>query len=567
MTDIDKTKPYVQYAYDVINGQIPACVHTKNACRRFLDDFKRDDIYFNYKKVDRVISFVQILKHHDAPPGVVNTPIVLRPWQQWIVCNIFGWYYTKDNVRRYTRSYIEVSRKSAKTQLMAALGMFSLIEYRSANQILLAASTREQAHRLFDFCKHFGAQLDGTGREIKILRDRIVLKSTGAYVYVLSADAGKSGDGYCPYFAAVDELHQAPNSLTVDTLRSGMTKPGAHLTTITTAGFSKSSYCYEVRQNMVDILAGRKQDDRYFGCIWTIDSDDDWKDKDCWIKASPNLGYSAPVSFYEDMFNAALNSPTDEANFKVKNLNMWGQLAENVWIKNEYIEPCLGKVDPSTWKDDYVFCGIDCGAVHDITAVSYCRFNSKTKMPEFYTEYYLPETCLDDSENKDFYNRVYQQGYLKLTPGNVTDYDKIMQDICTFSERFGNNALIYYIGYDSWNATQLAINLTNAGLRMRPVSQSLGAMNRATKELERLIYGKRVLIHHEPLIQWMFLFCVLRVDHNGNSKPSKSMNNNANDIKARKIDGIIAMLNALTVLLEEGRFIYMQSEDEESDDE
>ena len=554
----DKSKAYVMYAYDILDGRIPACVHIKNACRRFLDDFERDDLQFNYAKVDRVISFVQILKHHDAPPGIVNTPIILSDWQVFIVSNIFGWEYKETGIRRFSRSYIEVARKNAKTQLMAALGMFSMIEYVSANQILLTANTREQAGRLFDFCKAFAKQLDPSGKQLKVLRDRILFKETGAYVVVLSSDA-KTADGYNAAFATIDELHEAPDSKSVDVIRSGQVKPGAHLAMITTAGFNSNSYCHSLRNIVADVLARRAEDDRLFGLIYTVDTEDlegdNWQNRDIWIKASPNIGKSAPYEFYEDCLTASKISPTDALNFKVKNLNIWGSDAANIWIPGGYVDKCRGKIDFETWRDDFVTIGVDLSAVHDLTAVSYCHYDKKNDKIEFHTEYYLPETCLHDSENKDFYKRMYLENRLNLTQGNVVDYDKITNDIVEHQKKYGYVCLS--IGYDSWNATQFAVNQQSMGFRMKPISQSLGAMNRGVKELERRIYSEKCVIDDNQITSWMFSNAVLRVDGNGNTKPTKCVNASGNAVGMRKIDGIIAMLNALIVLLEDGQVVFI----------
>lgn len=570
MPVIDSSKAYVKYAYDVINKIIPASVHNINACRRFINDFNRDDLEFNYKKVDRVIQFVEILKHHDAPPGIVNTPIILSDWQKFIVANIFGWEYKATGIRRFSRSYICVARKNAKTQLMAALGMFSLFEYRSANQILLTANTREQSGRLLDFCKAYAKQLDPAGKSLKIKRDRIEFKDTGGYVLILSSDY-KSADGYNPYWACVDELHESGSadgegSRGVDVLKSGMVKPGAHLSMITTAGFDTQSFCYQFQNIVADVLAGVKQDDRLFGMIFQIDSDDLYTDKNCWIKASPNIGKSAPWEFYEDGLAGALNSPTDERNFLVKQLNVWQQTNE-VWIPDGYIRDVMQPVDIKKIGDDeFTYLGIDLSAFSDMTAVSYAWWKESEEKYYFYTDYYLPEACLLEGQNAEFYRRMKKENWLKITSGNVVDYEYILKDILTKKEKFG--LIIKKIGYDSWNAYSFVIQSINAGLKQslwEPVSQSIGNFNRGTKEMEKIILAKECVIDANPITQWMFQNCVIKCDHNGNIKPTKAITGKGSDIKWRKIDGIISMIESLMITMQFGRkLIYMPGSEDSS---
>ena len=54
---------YYQYAEDVISGKIIAGETIKLACKRFLNDLKRDDLIFDESVVDNAIQFIATLKH------------------------------------------------------------------------------------------------------------------------------------------------------------------------------------------------------------------------------------------------------------------------------------------------------------------------------------------------------------------------------------------------------------------------------------------------------------------------------------------------------------------------
>ena len=70
----------------------------------------------------------------------------------------------------------------------------------------------------------------------------------------------------------------------------------------------------------------------------------------------------------------------------------------------------------------------------------------------------------------------------------------------------------------------------------------MGNFNRPTKEMERLILSGDVVIDNNEITRWCFKNVELKSDHNGNVKPNKS-------IKAKKIDGAIAMIQALGTYL------------------
>ena len=123
---------------------------------------------------------------------------------------------------------------------------------------------------------------------------------------------------------------------------------------------------------------------------------------------------------------------------------------------------------------------------------------------------------------------------LTVTPGNVTDYDYITNDIVEISKTL----VINKIFYDPYNATQWAINCTEIGLPLEPYSQNIANFNRPTKELERLILSKNCIIDNNEITRFCFSNVTIKSDHNGNVKPVKYIDN-------KKIDGVIAMLMAL----------------------
>lgn len=569
MIEIKREKEYVNYAYDILEGKIPACQYVKSACRRFLDNFERDDLTFRYDIVDRVIAFAGCLKHFNSPdPAMNGRYITLSDWQMFIVANIFGFWVKKDGSRLYHTGYIEVSRKGAKTMLMAIIGLYQMIsDPNNAQQILLCANSREQAGRLYEYIQNFCIQLDPKQKDLIVMRDRVKVKASGAFCLTLSSDSKRS-DGYLPTIGIIDEGHEMKDTGNYDVLRSGAVSKLSFIGIITTSGFNQDGPCYQIRQDSIDVVTNIKQDDRHFVLIYTLDKDDDWKNRDCWLKSQPNLGKSVSWEFYDMEFQAALNSGFQERNFRVKNLNTW-VATENVWIPDSYIRDVMAPVDMSKWSDCYVFCGLDCGAVHDITAVTYLCYRQDIKKFEFYSDCYLPEACLKEGENKEYYSRMARDGFLRTTPGNVTDYDTIHNDILEKQRKYG--FLIFMVGYDQWNATQLAINLQNSSVRMQPISQALGAMNKGTKTLEKLIYAKECIIDKNPVVRTMFQSCQLKVDWNGNAKPNKAVTTSGSNIVSKKIDAVIAMINALIALMDYGKRIYnfndTGSDDEDEDED
>ena len=134
-------KPYYRYAEEVTEGKIVCGDNIKLACRRFLNDLKRPDMDFREAVVDRAIGFISTLKHFAGKSSGKN--FILEDWQQFIIANIVGFYWSSGE-RRFTSSYIEVSRKNGKTALAAALCLYYLIsDGEDGAEVDLAANSKE----------------------------------------------------------------------------------------------------------------------------------------------------------------------------------------------------------------------------------------------------------------------------------------------------------------------------------------------------------------------------------------------------------------------------------------
>ena len=527
-------KGYYHYVEDVLNGKIVVGELIKLACQRFKDDLQREDIYFNESVVDKAINFIGTLKHFMGKSS--GKHFKLENWQQFIIANIVGWYWKDGNTRRFTSSYIEVSRKNGKTALAAALCLYYLIaDGEDGAEVDLAANSKEQAKIAFEFCSSFSKQLDPKGKYLKPYRDNVQFALNNSKLKVFAADDSKL-DGFNASFGLIDEYHAAKNSKVRDVIKSSMgMRNNPHLCTITTAGFDKTLPCYKLRSTSIEILNKLKTDDSMFIAIYSLDDKDDWTDKDNWVKCTPNLNITVTSKYIKEQVQSAINNPSEEVGVKTKTLNLWCDVAD-VWLPESYIVKASKDIHLEDFRDCECYIGVDLSATSDLTAVSYLI--EKDNIYYFKTDYYLPESALVDKPDRETYKLWKQQGLITITAGNVTDYDYITNDIVAAS----NILNIQKIGYDKWNATQWAIHATEIGLPLEEYPQTMGNFNRPTKELERLILSGNTVIDNNEITRWCFRNVELKSDYNGNVKPNKG-------IKSKKIDGVIAIIQALGMYL------------------
>lgn len=532
---------YTEYAEKVLSGEITASVYIKLACQRFLDWLERDDLEFRPKKVDHVVKFISKLKHYTGKSN--GQSFILTDWQFFIVENIFGWYYKGTDKRVIRNAYIEVGRKSGKTTLLAAIALYCLMADGEAGaECDCVANSRKQASILFETAKNLADSLDPAHKYIKPYRNNINFDITKSSIQVLSSDADNL-DGFNSSLFVEDELHAAPNSKLYDVLKSSQGMRSNPLAIcITSAGFNRFSFCYSMRTTCIEILHDKKTDDSQFSAIYSIDEGDDWTDPSVWKKSNPNLDITVTSEYLQEQVIQAKNNPSLEIGVRTKNFGEWCS-TQDVWIDNDTL---LKNTDNDTtqvekFRDCTAYIGIDLAAVSDLTAVS-LMIPHEGKL-HFFTHYYLPFSALSDNSNAEMYKDWKRKGLLSVTPGNVTDYDYILQDILKWNEV----VYIAKIAYDSYNATQFAIDATSQGLPMEPFGQSLGNFNRPTKELERQLKAGRVVMENNEITRFCFSNVVLKHDYCENVKPIKLTNQN-------KIDGVIAMIEALGVYLQEPQY-------------
>lgn len=522
-------KKYTDYAEKVINGEIVACEYVKLACSRYMNLLKRKDVYFKPEKADKVINFISKLKHFTGSHN--GKPFILQEWQKFIIYSIYG-FYKKDGTRLVRNAYIEVARKNGKTALVAAMCLYHLIADGENNaQVILSATSAKQAKICFDMCSNFLKPLDVNGKFFKRYRDTIKFDATTSSLHIVAADASKL-DGYNASAFVCDELHEFPDGSVFNVLESsqGMREQPIGIC-ITTAGFNLSSFCYEMRSSMVEILYNKKQDDSQFAIIYTLDKEDDYDNEDVWQKSSPNLGITVKKDYLRQQAQQAKNNPTLLTSYLTKLQNIWLSSSEE-WISSNYIMKAQNKFNYSDFEEPFAYLGVDLGATSDLTCIS-CMIPNDDKY-YFRNYYFLPSECLNTNPNRELYRLWKQQGNLIVTPGNVTDYDAVLNELMKLNDEIQ----IVQLTYDSWNATQFAISATENGLPLVPFSQSIASLNRPTKELARLIMSGKVVMYDNPIDRFCFQNVVIKRDYNDNERPTKETYNN-------KIDGTVAMIMAL----------------------
>lgn len=543
MTQIDKSKPYIKYAYDIIEGREVAGKLIILACKRFLSWFERDDVTFNYDDVDAKIRFVSKFKLTEDP--FTGKPFNLLPYQQWIFANIFGFFYKGTDNRVIRNVLLLMARKQGKTQLAAGLLLAALVMDKQISVTgYTIANSSEQAGLAFKAISDLCSTVDPKQKVFQRGKARVIknieIPATKSRIRVLSSDTSKL-DGLNPQIFIQDEGHAAKSDDIWGVMTTGQDARHNPLAiSISTAGFlvGEEYPLYAQWRACKNILEGCVDDDSWFSALYQIDEDDDWKDPTVWKKACPSLGITIPESAIKSKLNNVISNPSMEVQFKTKQLNIWCQ-SETTWISNEKIKEVTGRVEYDMFDPDEDVCiiGVDLAERSDLCTVTLLV----NKDDIFYFKAY-PFICRDayeNSKNKDLYRQWVRQGYLILVDEESIDINWVVKYI----QEIENHIPIAVCAYDPYHANQLKIECKKEGIRMRPVRQGLSAFAEPTAVLEHLILTKQCVIDDNPVIRWCFSNVLIKTDENENKKPVKSGQNN-------KIDIVVAMIQSVKLWME-----------------
>lgn len=528
-----------RYVEDVLAGRVVACQAVRHACerhRRDMEDGAARGLHFDEASAQIAIAFFELLKHSKGEWA--GQTIELEPWQQFVVWSLFGWKRA-DGTRRFRTCYLEVARKNGKSTLAAGLGLFLMTaDGEPGAEVYSAATKRDQARITHAEATRMVKASPHLRRRLTVYRDNIHIKDTASKFEPLGRDTD-STDGLNVHAAIVDEVHAHKTRDLWDLIE---TATGARrqplLIAITTAGYNRQSLCWQQHEYTNKVLDGVIEDDSWFGIIFGIDEGDDWQDEAVWGKANPNLGVSKKLDDMRRLAKRAKDMPSAINSFLRLHLDVWTQ-SETKWIPRDHWDACGAAVDAAGLRGRSTYGGLDLSSTTDITALLWVfPPQSEDDLYKVLCRFWIPQEAMVERSRRDRvpYDAWVRAGYITVTPGNVIDYEYILNQI-------DEDMAVYDIpelAFDRWGASRIQTQLAELGDEdfLVQFGQGFASMSGPMKELEKLIRGHKLAHGNNPVLNWMADNLVVRTDPAGNIKPDKARS-------LEKIDGMVALVMAL----------------------
>ena len=440
----------LKYARAAAAGELICGAEVKAAAVRFLADLEREDLELHTKEPDFVCGIIEKLMVHkqgqalDGTP-LPGTPLILQPWQVFIVYNLMGFYFKGTNERRYKEAFIFIPRKSGKTLFVAALAFaLALLERKSGAKIYIVAAALKQACQSFEdilYTLRYREMID----DFRV-RDNNVEHSVH---YDFTDDRGRpdgsidiealasnpdTHDSFNCNIAIADEVHAFKRASQYNRFKEAMKAYTNKLMIgITTAGDNVNSFCYRRLEYGVKVVNGQLKDDTLFVFVSRADQDEkgnvDYTDPIQHQKANPSYGVTIrPADIMQDAIQAQ-NDPQQRKDFLSRSLNIYTtalnayfDLAEFKRSDARYnwtlVE--LAKL-PVEW-----YGGADLSRVHDLTAAALYGCYNNVDICITHAFFPLPEAARKADEDDIPLFGWQDDGWLTMSNAPTVNYADIV---------------------------------------------------------------------------------------------------------------------------------------------
>lgn len=544
---MSKAEEYARWALDPANSKKTG-QFIKLACRRFLADLERKDIYFDEVEANKIINFAEkyCCLWEDKWRG---EPVKIMPWMAFVFQQIYGWYYKETNLRRVRKVYVQVAKKNGKTTIAGVLNNFHLFADKRVQtpKIFVGANNEDQAK----ICVNISGKLIEQSPMLSSFVDRgeinlfkykenivnIVHKTRDGFIKALSKESSSQTSanaggkhGYNPSLGVIDEYAMADTDSLLNALESGQAARQEPLIfCITTAGFKKNGPCFQqLRKSGIEILNNAVTDDTYLPFIFEMDVEDDINDEEVWNKCNPNLGVSVFPEFLRSRLSAAKNEGGSKMiDVKTLNFNEWCETPD-IWITSEVWD---SNSHGYTLND---LIGVECYGGLDI--VSGLGLNAFVLFfPNFRDDkcavvplFYVPLDAIRSTNIKIEFEKWVDDGLIKACEGNVVDNDFAFNAIIDFISQYNVNSIAFNITLQKHDVVQALIK---AGIRCNPISQGYRSQSVPTKAWEELLIGGHIEHFNNPVLKWMNL----------NTSIARSKDG---DVRVNRVGGINAGITA-----------------------
>lgn len=514
--------PVTSYAVDIVTGAIPAGKWVKLACLRHLRDrdvAERGEGTWRWRPelARKVIGLFRLFRHFKGEWG--GQPMVLEPWQCFIVGSIFGWVHRETGLRRFRNAFVELTRGNGKSTMAAGIAViFTFFDNEPGAEGYAFATKKEQARTtIIRTARQIVLRSKVIREFVQVLRHSLYNEETESKLEALGRNSDTL-DGLRPHVAIGDEIHKQATPDVVEVVSSGMGPRRQPLMfNITTAGEADGTESVYGQQLSIStqVLEGVVDIPEWFAFIAAADPEDKerWGEEEIWRKANPNWGISVKPDFVRMEYAKALANPPEKPKFCRLYLGLRLQAVDAYYSLADW-DACPPLPSDDELRQYPSWIGLDLSSSVDITAAMQV-WQMGVDEVAIRAYCWVPEDNLEERRQKDRvpYPQWVDEEWLNKTPGNTIDRQVVRRKVAELAKEWGVKATCY----DPWHAGDITQALQDEdGLLLMPIGQSFKMLSSSTKKTQELILRRRVRHDKNPVVRWMVSNAKPRTDDKEN---------------------------------------------------
>lgn len=559
-------KYYGEFRDAVMRGEIPINTEIEMEMHRIDALIENPGIWYDDKAINGFIEFCE-----DELTLTDGSDLkLLDSFKLWAE-QIFGWYYYEERVIpkprkngtiRYVRRYVKkrltnkqfliVARGAAKTMYASCIqGFFLNIDSSTTHQIATAYTMRQAEETLSPIRT---AITRARGPLFKFLTEGSIQNTTGSRANRVKLASTKKGiqnfltDSYIETVPmSIDKLQSMRTKIAtidewlscdvrenvVNAIEQGSSKIDDYLIlAISSEGTVRNAIGDTMKMELMKILRGEL--DQPWVSIWyyRLDSIDEVKYPEMWVKANPNLGKTVTYETYQREVDKIEKSPADKNEI----------LAKRFGIPMEGLSYFF-TYDEIQKHPKHSYYGMPCALGTDLSqGDDFCAFTFLFPMRDgsfgVKTRNYISQLTFDrlPAAMHVKYEEFIREGSLVVLDGTVLDMMVVYEDLDQHIAEMEYD--VRCLGYDPYNAKEFIARWEseNSPFGIEKVIQGSRTESVPLGELKKLS-EERLLLFDESLMTFAMGNCIAMEDTNGNRKLLKKR-------YEQKIDAVAAMMDA-----------------------
>lgn len=509
--------------------------------RILMENLDDPRFYYDTEEAHKRIKFMQTMCLQSKQPYYMK-PIELMPWQLAWWESVYSFKMADTGYRRFIEGLLEVARKNGKSTMFAADGNTDLFCGEGGSDICCASNDDRQAKLIW--------------REIGGMRQRLDPKKALTYqnlveignrnrnitIFRLSSKT-QNKDGFNISKTYLDESHDIDEengqSEIAEACWRGMSSKDEPLfLNCTTQGFNRDCYLDRKILYAKGVLSGEINDPRFIAFLYEQDSEQEiWQDESTWEKSNPSIRYGVKkIDKLRRDVEAAKHDKATRIHLLTKDFDM-AQANGQAWLMLEDYEYAQEVYDLEDFRGALVLGAVDLSATTDLSCAKILLMKPDDKTKYIYTHYWIPESKLEDSDDKECganYMEWAKRGLLTIHDGNEIDISKIGDWYYNLYRDYGLRP--FKVGYDQRYAKTFLDRMDDYGFDVEMLAQGR-ALSNAMKLVEADLKSRLINYAGNDVDKWCLGNCCCEVDNVANIQPVK-----AKGQRGKRIDGTVTLI-------------------------